>query len=872
MVIVLLALGLSLPFALQTPPDRHAGPASCERAHPSLPPRAEAPATYRGFHFGTDATASPTRDKPQNKLWYHDGAWWAVMLDPVDNRVRIFELLGDNSWRRTDAVVDDRLDSTADVRWDGRKLFVATRHATLPLRVLRFSYGFADRAYRLDSGFPVNVNAVGTSSATIEHDSAGRLWVAYVHARQLWLAHSTVDQLTWTPPFVPNLEGVNTAVSDIAALIRFGGHVGLMWSNQATDAFYFAVHADDDPPEHWSVERALGGAGMVDNHIDLKSDSAGRIYAVVKTSQGDDGELSDSPLTLLLIRSPDRSWSQRVFGTVADNHTRPIAVIDEDNEHIYIFATKGENVVYKRTSLADPSFTPGPGSPFVSYPSARLQDATSSDHPVTSESGIVVLANSMEERHYYHALLDLSGEDTDGPRAPDLRTSIGFRAASTGATATARSLTLNRPVGVVEGDLLLASLDTRGNSPIVEPHGWKLVRTDENGTTMRKATFFRIASSTEPQSYVWQLSGSGPAAGMILAYSGVDAARPIQASNGQANVGSQLISAPSTSVAARGAWLVGLFAAAVPSDLTPPPSMAERAAANVSARGWSIAGKAADASCSSTGPTGDRTAEASSSSQSVGQLVVLRPAAARDPGPAQTPASSRVPVAPTLAPTATRSPAAEETARPPSGITFREASAAVNTTNAFITIDRPAGVVPGDLMLASIDFRGLPDIAAPFGWEFVRLDTNGRAMRKATYVRIADSAEPSWYTWFLSRPAAAVGVIVAYAGVDQASPIESSGGQSHEVTSTSVGAPSVAATTPGALLVGLFGVAAVTMVAPPPNMDMRIEAWKPEAEHNISSLAADVLLPDPGPTGQLVAMAQRAGRSIGQVVVLRPAH
>src|SRR5437868_658409 len=57
------------------------------------------PTTYVDQTFAS-GVASPTQDKPQSKLWYHDGSWWALMVTnsgPVD----IHELMPDHTWRDT---------------------------------------------------------------------------------------------------------------------------------------------------------------------------------------------------------------------------------------------------------------------------------------------------------------------------------------------------------------------------------------------------------------------------------------------------------------------------------------------------------------------------------------------------------------------------------------------------------------------------------------------------------------------------------------------------------------------------------------------------------------------------------------------------
>lgn len=862
-LIGLLALGVTLGCGLESPTPT-SPTTSCQRPATELPPLAPLPATYQGFHFGVQANASPTRDKPQNKLWYNDRAWWAVMLSPEDQAVRIFELLADQSWRQTDAVIDDRVDSTADVRWDGQKLYVASRHPTLPLRVLRFSYHSQDRSYELDSGFPVSVNAVGTSSANIERDSTGRLWVAYIKGRQLWVAHSAADQLTWAPPFKPMLEGTTTSVDDVASLVALDGMIGLMWSNQATDEFYFATHADRDPPEIWSVERPLAGAGMVDNHVDLKAWN-GSVYAVVKTSLGDDVDADlDAPLVLLLVRTPDGTWGEHVFGTVADLHTRPIALIDRDNENLYIFATRRHEVVYKVAPIVAPEFPPGPGSPFVSYAGAVLIDPTTSDQPVGRESGVVVLANSMRDRHYYHAQLALDGAQVDpiGQFHERPTAVITLRSATVGRHSSGGQLSLVLPERTAEGDLLLASVDSTVDVDLAPPPGWHLVRSDTDDT-ITKSTYFRVATASEPRAHVWGLAAGQSATGIMLAYVGTDADYPIEGASGQLSRDSPFITGASLDVTNPGSTLIGFFSSSSTAELVPPPMMTEVASTAFDAAGSTITSKALQAACPAAGPTGDMAVEASSELSGVAHLVLLRPAPV--PVAEPLPTTTIPPRSPPLP-----SPGAGQAPIVP-GISFRSASADTSLDDTVISIDRPARIAAGDLLLASIDTRGTPELTPPFGWTLLRSDTSDRAVTKSTYYRVADSVEPHWYTWFMSRPASATGTIVAYAGVDREAPIDVVAGLAGDIVAPTVSAPSASAAAAGSMLVAFFTVGVETVLAAPDRLEKRIEIALPPADHMLSSMAADRLLARSGPTAELIATGQRAGKGIGQVVVLRPA-
>jgi hypothetical protein len=230
---------------------------------------------------------------------------------------------------------------------------------------------------------------------------------------------------------------------------------------------------------------------------------------------------------------------------------------------------------------------------------------------------------------------------------------IAFRAAATGANATARTVDVPLPSGVQSGDLLLASIAVRGKPTVTAPAGWQLVRADENGTSMKQATFSRLASAGEPAAYTFGLSSSQAAAGVIVAYSGVDGTDPVETSTGRiTDVNSRLISATSAALVTPGAVVIGLYGTATFAAITSPPSLVERAEVGTPATVYRVTSHAAELALPGVGATGDLLATASAGAKNIGQLVVLRPAG--DGGPAPTPG-------PTLPPTPT------PTSAPPTG-------------------------------------------------------------------------------------------------------------------------------------------------------------------------------------------------------------
>jgi hypothetical protein len=376
------------------------------------------PVTYEGHSYST-SVVRPSADKPQSKLWFTGGSWWALMVSAADSVVHIYELLPNHSWRDTGIVVDNRLNSTGDALWDEgtRTLVVASRHGKTPMKVNKFVFDATKRTWSQVSGFPVTVPTVGGSeSATIDKDSLGRLWVTWTRQSRVWVAHSDVSHLNWTGGFQPKVPDVVIKADDLSALIAFNGQIGVLWSDQQSHAFRFAVHQDRDPDDVWRMETALAGTNLADDHINLKqlsSDGSGRLFAAIKTSQDNAGP--SAMLVGVLVRVPRAdgtgSWSVVPAGTVADDHTRPLLMIDQTNSELYFFATapvQGGDIYYKRTSLTNPRFTAGRGERFMDY-SKLVNNAAGAKHPVTAQTGLVVIAVAEGIKRYVHAEMPLSG-------------------------------------------------------------------------------------------------------------------------------------------------------------------------------------------------------------------------------------------------------------------------------------------------------------------------------------------------------------------------------------------------------------------------------------------------------------------------------
>jgi hypothetical protein len=110
---------------------------------------------------------------------------------------------------------------------------------------------------------------------------------------------------------------------------------------------------------------------------------------------------------MLLVRDPSTgAWTNYVFSTVGTDETRPIVMLDTENNIIHMFATGPESggSIYEKTSpLNSISFVSGLGTPVIQDgASAAINNATSTKQTVNSTTGLVVLATNSTTGYYWH--------------------------------------------------------------------------------------------------------------------------------------------------------------------------------------------------------------------------------------------------------------------------------------------------------------------------------------------------------------------------------------------------------------------------------------------------------------------------------------
>jgi len=400
--------------------------AALVRARSGLPDVGHAGPSYAG------APEAPTSDKPQSKLWFNDGTWWGDLFDRTSRTWRIHRLdRATETWTDTGTVIDDRPTTHADVLWDGTHLYVAS-HVTAvssaanvagqPARLYRYTYVAAGRSYTLDAGFPVTINDTSSESLTLDKDSRGVLWATWTQGKQVHVNATSGQDADWGTPFVPAVSGAGSLTDDdISALVAEGGsgRVGLMWSNEAGSSFGYAEHRDGDPPTTWTARPGLSEPNLADDHLNLKSDGRGHVFAAVKTSLDLAKQPGAAQLLLLRYDVAAARWTRTTFGTVADCHTRPVVVLEPARGLLHVFATAPveegcvhagtPGAIYEKTAPMDaPVFAPGRGTPVIrDSESATLNDVTSTKQTVGKDTGLVLLAGNDITKRYRFADLAL---------------------------------------------------------------------------------------------------------------------------------------------------------------------------------------------------------------------------------------------------------------------------------------------------------------------------------------------------------------------------------------------------------------------------------------------------------------------------------
>ena len=221
----------------------------------SLEPRqllSDVPLFANGVNYAISPVSSTetTGEKPQSKVWQHDGHWWAVI--PTDLGTWLWQL--DQQTWNPHLQLSSRTNVQADVKPLGDEAHILLFGGTTS-ELISIEYVYGDTpAYQLweESPTPVTVTlSSGVETATLDIDSTSRMWIASDASSTVEVRYSDYPYTSFSPPITI---GTGISSDDIAAVKSLPtGEVGVLWSNQNVERFVYRYHLDGAAPDQWST-------------------------------------------------------------------------------------------------------------------------------------------------------------------------------------------------------------------------------------------------------------------------------------------------------------------------------------------------------------------------------------------------------------------------------------------------------------------------------------------------------------------------------------------------------------------------------------------------------------------------------------------
>jgi hypothetical protein len=170
-----------------------------------------------------------------------------------------------------------------------------------------------------------------------------------------------------------------------------------------------------------------------------------------------------------------------------------------------------------------------------------------------------------------------------------------------------------------------------------------------------------------------------------------------------------------------------------------------------------------------------------------------------------------------------------------------------------LTIGRPTAVASGDLMIASVVYRGTAAITPPPGWALARDTTNGGS-HMTTFTRLASGSESASYTFSVPTTNGVCGGLTALRGVTAIDASSSASG-----SGTAATAPGVTTSGSNRALIAVFGQIGAVTYTPPADMAERFDVKTPSGSYYATNAQATAVQANAGGTGARTATASAAG-------------
>ncbi|MFC5270243.1 LamG-like jellyroll fold domain-containing protein [Adhaeribacter terreus] len=431
-----------------------------------------------------------TREKPQSKVWMHDGRHWTVLSN--SSGAHVWRLDG-NAWTRV-LTISSSSNLRADCKVVGNIVHVFLFRGNSS-DLVSIEYVPSNSTYKLWSGRTSTVRVTTDSdaeTATIDIDSNGRMWVAYDNNSSILVRWSDAPYSSWSSPITV---ASNINDDDIGAVIAFPmfNKIGVLWSNQDTERWGFKMHTDGASPSSWSSDEnpasqsALNkGAGFADDHLNMKVASDGTLYCAVKTGYDSPGYTKIT----LLVRRPNGTWDDAY--KVSELGTRGIVILNEAANKIRVVYTEtedGGDIYYRESAFSPISF----GSQHTLI-SGNYNNATSIKTNYTSD--VVILASTSSTAVGVLA--------SDGGTTPPLPGTPTLAAPANNATGIATNPTLswNAASNATSYQLQVATSNSF-SAPLVADVNTAALSNQVTGLSNNTQHFWRVRAINQTGTSAW---------------------------------------------------------------------------------------------------------------------------------------------------------------------------------------------------------------------------------------------------------------------------------------------------------------------------------------------------------------------------------
>jgi PKD repeat protein len=408
-------------------------------------------------------------------------------MDGNDHYIHKFE--NGRFVKLSNGFVHDKNTARVDTRWNGSRLLVVAGHDT-DSQYLEFTYDPATRTYARAPGFPVSLSlGEGKYWANLDQDTTGKCWVVTrigSSIRVFWSANA--DRTAWNGSgFTLGSVGDDEA----AAICAYDGRIGVLWSDQDDDAFYFRYHVDGNSESSWSSrETVYEGDSIADDHINLAVMPNHTILAATKDGHDEAN---------LFVRHPVNGWSgPHVVDSIV---TRPCVVYDQSNGIVHCIYTDwrgSPNRIFHKeipfSEIAD--FETEPHDVWLSA-GGSLNNSTSAKQCVTNTIGLLAAADGGGNLHYRLHTIAAAGTPQVSVSATPIQGRVPLAVDFTAGAVDPDGVIVNYAWTFGDGGTSNAA-NPEHTFTTVGTRVVRLVVTDDDGNTAEDTIDIVVTSATEP--------------------------------------------------------------------------------------------------------------------------------------------------------------------------------------------------------------------------------------------------------------------------------------------------------------------------------------------------------------------------------------